>query len=142
MQRSQVRTLPIDTNFFLNTMDNFKLASQQKLRFQTNKGLLSVEQLWELSLTELDELAVSLETEHKASGKKSFLVKSTPKDKTAKLRFDVVLDVLNTMAEEANALSEAAEIKAHNSKILNLMAEKQDEALKGKSLKELEAMLR
>ena len=88
-------------------MENFKLASQQKLRFQTNKGLLSVEQLWDLSLEDLDALAVSLETEHKESGKKSFLVKTSAKDKTAKLRFDVVLDVLNTKVEaEQAALAE------------------------------------
>jgi hypothetical protein len=38
-------------------MEIFKLASQQKLRFQTPKGSLSTEQLWELSLDELDALA-------------------------------------------------------------------------------------
>lgn len=122
-------------------MENFKLASQQKLRFQTDKGLLSTEQLWDLPIEYLDELAVSLETEHKQSGKKSFIVKTSLKDKTAKLRFDVVLDVLNTKVEEANALTEAAEIKAHNTKILTLISEKKDDSLKGKSIKQLEAML-
>jgi len=123
-------------------MENFKLASQQKLRFQTNKGLLSVEQLWDLSLEDLDALAVSLETEHKESGKKSFLVKTSVKDKTAKLRFDVTLDVLNTKVEEMQAAQEAAEIKEHNKKIITLISEKQDESLKGKSIKQLEGMLR
>ena len=123
-------------------MENFKLASQQKLRFQTNKGLLSTEQLWDLSLKDLDALAVSLETEHKESGKKSFLVKTSVKDKTAKLRFDVTLDVLNTKVEEMQAAQEAAEIKDHNKKIITLISEKQDESLKGKSIKQLEGMLR
>jgi len=123
-------------------MENFKLASQQKLRFQTNKGLLSTEQLWDLSVNELDELAVALETEHKQSGKRSFIVKSSPKDKTAKLRFDLVLDVLNTKVEEAQAATEAAEIREHNKKIITLISEKQDESLKGKSIKQLEGMLR
>lgn len=123
-------------------MENFKLASQQKLRFQTNKGLLSVEQLWDLSLDDLDALAVSLETEHKQSGKKSFLIKTSTKDRTTKLRFDVVLDVLNTKVEEMQAVSEAAEIKEHNKKIITLISEKQDESLKGKSIKQLEAMLK
>lgn len=123
-------------------METFKLASKQKLRFQTNRGLLSVEQLWDLSLEELDSLAVSLETEHKQSGKKSFLVKTSEKDKTAKLRFDVALDVLNAKVEEMQAATEAKEVKEHNAKIISLMSEKQDEALKGKSLKQLEAMLK
>jgi len=123
-------------------MENFKTASQQKLRFQTNRGSLSTEQLWDLSLEELDELAVSLETEHKQSGKKSFIQKTSLKDKTSKLRFDVVLDVLNTKVAENEAALEAQEIKEHNKKIINLIAEKQDESLKGKSIKQLEAMLK
>lgn len=123
-------------------MENFKLASQQKLRFQTSRGLLSTEQLWDLSLEDLDALAISLEVEHKQSAKKSFLAKTSVKDKTAKLRFDVVIDVLNTKVAEQDAASEAMEIKEHNKKIISLIAEKQDESLKGKSIKQLEAMLK
>ncbi len=123
-------------------MDNFKLASQQKLRFQTNKGLLSTEQLWDLSLNDLDSLAVTLDEEYGKSGQKSFLVKSSLKDKTTKLRFDIVLDVLNTKNEEQQAASEAREIREHNKKIVALIAEKEEEGLKKKSKKELEAKLR
>jgi len=123
-------------------MDNFKQASKEKLRFTTSKGQLSTEQLWDLSLTDLDALAVSLDTEYKQSAKTSFLTKSTPKDKTAKLRFDVVLDVLNTKVEENNAAAEAKEIKEHNSKIFAMIAEKSEDAMKKKSIKELESMLR
>lgn len=123
-------------------METFKQASKEKLRFQTSKGQLSTEQLWDLSITDLDALAVSLEEEHQTSGKKSFVRKTSPKDKTAKLRFDVVLDVLTTKVDEQEAAKAKAEAKAHNNKILTLIAEKQDESLKGKSIKALEAMLK
>lgn len=123
-------------------MDNFKLASREKLRFQTNRGVLTTEQLWDVSISELDALAVQLETEYQSSGKKSFVVKSSAKDKIAKLKFDVVLDVLTTKVEEADALREAKEVKEHNEKILNLIAEKQDESLKNKSVAELKKMLK
>ena len=120
----------------------YKQANKEKLRIQTTKGLLSIEQLWDLSVNDLDVLAVSLENEFKESGKKSFLVAKSVKDKTTKLKFDIVLDILTTKVEEANAISEAKEIKAHNNKIIELIAEKQDESLKGKSIKQLEAMLK
>lgn len=123
-------------------MENFKEASRQQLRFQTSKGLLSTEQLWSLSVPDLDNLAVALETEYNESGKKSFLVKRSTKDKLAKLRFDIVLDVLNTLVDENQKAKEATEIKEHNKKILSLIAEKNDESLKGKSVKQLEAMLK
>jgi hypothetical protein len=123
-------------------MENYKLATQQKLRYNTSKGQLSTEQLWDLSLEDLDTLAVSLENEHKHSGKRSFIHKTSEKDKTTKLRFDVVLDILNTKIDQMEAAQEAAEIKEHNKKIISLIAEKQDESLKGKSIKQLEAMLK
>lgn len=120
----------------------YKEAAKLKLRFATTRGSLSVEQLYDLPLTELDELAVSLQEEYKESGKKSFLIAKSVKDKVAKLRFDIVLDVLNTKVEEADAVTAERERKEHNQKILGLIADKQDEELKGKSVKELEKMLK
>jgi hypothetical protein len=120
-------------------MEIFKIASQQKLRFNY-KGVLSTEQLWDLTLDELDALVVSLEAEHNQSGKKSFLVKSTAKDITAKLRFDVALNILNTKNEAAQAAAQAKEDRDHNKKIDSLIAEKKDSSLKDKSIKELEKM--
>lgn len=123
-------------------MENFKLATQQKLRFQTNRGVLTTEQLWDLSLADLDSLAVQLQTEYEESGKKSFLVKRSVKDKTSKLKFDVVLDVLQTKAEEAEEAKTKAENKAFNQKIEAIIEEKQEEGLKSKSVKELEKLFR
>jgi hypothetical protein len=123
-------------------MDNFKEASRQQLRFQTTRGLLTTEQLWDLSVTDLDKVAVILDDEYKLSGKKSFLVAKSSKDKTLKLKFDIVLDILTTKVEEAEEAKVKAENKAHNEKIINLISEKQDEALKGKSVTQLKAMLK
>lgn len=123
-------------------MENFKQASKQKLRFQTTKGSLSTEQLWDLNLTDLDGLAVSLQESYESSKGKSFLTKKTKKDATIKLQFDIVLDILQTKVEEQEILTQAAEDKAHNAKIIQLISEKKDEELKGKSVKELEKMLK
>lgn len=121
---------------------SYKLATKLKLRFLCPKGNLTAEQLWDLTIDELDELAVSLDTEHKTSGKKSFIGRSSEKDKTIKLKFDVVLDVLNTKAEEEEAATQAYEDKQFNEKLLTMIVEKQDESLKGKTVKQLQAMMR
>lgn len=123
-------------------MEAYKLASKAKLRFQTSRGVLSVEQLWDLSLEDLDSLAVSLEAAHKESGKKSFLNKTSVKDKMAKLAFDVALDILNSKVEDNEAALEAIETKQFNEKILNLIAEKQDDNLRGLSIAQLKAKLK
>lgn len=120
----------------------YKEAAKQKLRVPTSKGNLSVEQLWDLSLADLDTLAVSLDEGYKSSKGKSFLDTRTTKDKGLKLQFDIVLDILQSKVEDNNAIKDAREIKEHNQKILGLIVEKKDEALKGKSVKELENMLK
>ncbi len=123
-------------------MDVFKKACQQKLRFATTKGTLSTEQLFDLSLKELDTLAVGLADSYEESKGKSFLTKRTVKDAGIKLQFDVVLDVLQTKAAELEAETEKRDAKEHNQKILELINDKKNDALKNKSVKELEAMLK
>lgn len=124
-------------------MDIFKEASRKGLRVKTSKGLLTVEQLWTLPISELDTLAVSLQEIYEESGKKkSYLTKKSVKDKEAKLAFDIVLEILTTLAGEADDAKEAKEIKEHNAKILGLIAEKDEETLKGKSKKQLLEMLK
>jgi len=120
----------------------YKRGLQAGLLFTvTGKGTLTIQQLFTLTVTQLNALAVVLDTEYKSSGGKSFIVKKSAKDKTAKLKFDIVLDILNTKLEEQEASQEASDRRAHNAKINGLIAEKQDQELMGKSAAELEALL-
>ena len=120
----------------------YKKASQLKLRFETSKGSLNVEQLWNLSLADLDTLAVSLKEVVDKSKTKSFLVDKSSEDKLTSLKFDIVLDVLTTKLELQENKQKESENKAHNEKIMRLIAEKQDSELQGKSIEELTAMLK
>ncbi len=118
----------------------YKSASKLGLRFQTNKGMLSTEQLWTLTVNELDTLVVILEEQLTNAGKKSFLAKKTAEDKVAKLKFDIALDILNTKVEEAEEASSAKEVRLHNRKIDELIAEKEEESLKGLSVEDLKKL--
>ena len=120
----------------------YKEASKQKLRISTSRGPLTVEQLWDLSISNLDTLAVSLEEEYKNSKGKSFVVKKTVKNKTVKLKFDVVLDILTTKVEESEVLRNAADVKVYNQKIMGIIAKKKDESLESMSLNDLEKLLK
>ena len=119
----------------------YKKASKLKLRIATTLGLLSVEQLWDLTIGQLDAVAVKLQEEYKKSGEKSFVLKKSKKDAVAKLKFDIVLDILTNKVEIAEVAAKSAETKAHNQKILGLIAEKKDEDLKGMSVEDLEKQL-
>ena len=123
-------------------MSNFKEAVKSKLRIPTIVGLLSVEQLWDLPLAQLDKIAVELEQQYKESGKKSFLVSKSKKDKDIKLAFDIVLEILEDKVEERDLALKASTIKEHNQKILGKIQEAKDRELDGLSPEELEKLLK
>ena len=118
----------------------YKQLIKDKARFQTSKGLLSLEQLFGLSKEDLNTLALSLDESYKSSGGKSFLEKKTTKDKGIKLQFDVVIDILNTKMEEEDLQKEVASNKAFNQKIDEAIAAIQDIEFKNMSIAELEKM--
>lgn len=120
----------------------YKRASQLKLRFDTDKGILSVENLWDLSLQSLDKLAVKLAELKEKSTNKSFLSDKTEADELATLRFELVLDILNTKKEWQDANNKKQENKAHNEKILRLIETKESEALAGMTIEQLKEMLK
>ena len=128
-------------------MDIFKQASKAKLRFNTNRGVLSVEQLWDLPQTGLSTLIRSIKEELKSANlddELSFLSDSTPTkvDVENQLRFEIAKEVYMAKKAEAEELRDAKAKKEHNQKILELIQEKKEGELKGKSIEELEAMLK
>lgn len=122
----------------------YKQASKLKLRFQTNRGILSVEQLWDLSQTDLSNAVKAVKKILKKTDddELSFLEDSKVVDIENQLRFDILKDVYLTKKKEAEELRDAAETKAHNQKILTLIAEKQEGKLKEMSIEELEKLLK
>lgn len=126
-------------------MSNFKQATRERLRFETSKGLLSTEQLWDLNLTSLATIVRSLKKQLKRDNddELSFLDDtSNPVDKTLELKFNVAKEVYIAKKEEMESIRNEASKKEHNQKILELIAEKQEGDLRGKSIEELTAMLK
>lgn len=96
----------------------FEKASRLKLRFRAQAGSITVEDLWDLSLTQLDNIAVSLNRELRGT-EDSFL--ETRKDQTLELRFNIVKHVLDVKKEE---LHDAKQAKANAERRQVLLAEK------------------
>jgi len=126
----------------------YKQASQLKLRFDTPKGVLGVENLWDLTKEELAKVAKNYRKKIKDSSKSddeelSFLEegKQTQSQIEDTLRFNIIKDIYTTKVAAEKESIEAAQKKLKNQKILELIAKKQDEELEGKSIEELQAML-
>lgn len=123
-------------------MDIFKESTKKGLRYNSPKGNITTEQLWDLKLAELDQVAVSLDEQLEKSEKKSFIKKRTETDEVIDLQLKVVVDVIET--KQADVLAKKTELdkKVHNEKIMALIQQKQENKLNDLSVEELEAMLK
>jgi len=118
----------------------FEKAARLKLRFNF-KGILNVEDLWDLSLESLDLIYKNLSAEAKKFKETSLLDIKTEEDEVIALKLTLVEYVFKTLAAEKQARKDAFEIKARKAKILNIIAEKEDEGLKNMSLDELKKLV-
>lgn len=119
----------------------FVKASRLKLRFVTTKGNISTEDLWDLSPVALDTIYKNLRKQQKASDEESLLDKKTSADEELDLKVDIVKFVFNTKIEEKEARERAAELSAKKRKLIELIAQKKEEADSAKSIDELEKEL-
>lgn len=115
----------------------FEKASRMKLRYQTNRGVISVEDLWDLSLESLNAIAISLNKKLKESQTESFIKTKTKDTTELELKFNIVKHIIDVELSEAEARKNAAEKRAKKQKLMGLIAKKQDAELEGKSVDEL-----
>lgn len=126
----------------------FEKATRQQLRFNTKKGLLSVEDLWTLPLktsfnaqVDLDEVAKTVYKELKTSEEISFVAPVTASNTTAQLKMDIVKHIIAVKLAEKEVAEKAKETKEKKQKILEIIARKQDESLANASIDDLQKML-
>ncbi len=124
-------------------MDIYKEGAKRNLRFPTTKGPLSIEQLFSLSQSAVALVVKNCKKVLKGDNddELSFLDESTKINTEDQLRFDIAKDIYLTKKAEADEIKTKADRKAFEQKILGLIAEKQEDSLKGKSIEELTAML-
>lgn len=125
----------------------FEKATRMRLRFETTAGLIDVEDLWQIPLTSnkgrpnLDDIAKDLHKKLKNDDEVSFVYKDKKPESLDQLRFDIVKYIIDVKIAEREAEADATARKEKKQKILALIAEKQDENLRGKSLEELTEMV-
>ena len=123
----------------------YKQAAQLKLRFETPKGLLAVEQLFDLTMTDLStsikKVNALLKKEKATDDELSFLEGVDTTETQNSLRFKILKDVYLTKKDARDAAALDYEKKQRNQRIAELIAKKKDEALESKSIEELEKML-
>lgn len=118
----------------------FEIAIRNKMRFPY-KGQISVEDLWDLSVDALDTVFKTLNSKVKASQEESLLQTRTKEDEELSIQIAIVKHIVAVKLAEADAAKKARENKEQRQKILSILADKQEDALKNKSVEELQQML-
>lgn len=120
--------------------DMFEKAVKGKYRFPY-KGQIAVEDLYDLSLGSLDTVFKTLNAEVKKTDEESLLQTKSEEDDILAAKIEIVKYIFNEKLEEKKNRQEAAERKEKKQKIMQIIATKQDEALRNASVEDLQKML-
>jgi len=126
----------------------FERATRLKLRFETTKGCVYVEDLWDMPLTSkngfnLDDLARGLSKKVKALGDDESFVKP-PVYKGGdllELMFEIVKHVIKVKMKERDDRESEVVRKDKKAQILKIIKDKKDDAVKNQPIEDLEKML-
>lgn len=122
----------------------FDIASREKFRFDSGRGLLTVEDLWDLPLQSaknpnLDDIARGLFRKLKSGDDVSFVSEEKKSNRVDQLKFDIVKHIIDVKVAENKAAAEARANKERKARLLEILADKQDESLRNMTVDQLRA---
>ena len=124
-----------------NSANLFEVASRRKLRFDSKHGKITVEELWDLSLESIDSIAVALNNKIKTTETISFVSDVSSANTEDKLKFDIVIHIINTRKAESEVRRERA-INAERARtIREELSRRKEDAIKTKSDEDLQKEL-
>ena len=118
----------------------FEVATRTKMRFPF-KGMISVEDLWDLSVQNLDKVFKTLNSQRKEAQEESLLNVKSSEDEVLDTQIGIVKYIVGVKLEEQAARAKASENKEKKQKIMALMAKKDDEEMENMSREELQKLL-
>lgn len=124
----------------IRTENIFEMATRNKYRFPY-KGVISVEDLWDLNQTQLDSIYKALNKEVKANQEDSLMFSQTQTDLDLQAKIEIVRHIYTTKEQDAARRTAAAENAEKKRRILEILEQKQEDSLKNKSEDELLKML-
>ena len=129
-------------------MNIFEQATRRAIRFESAKGDLSVEQLWDLPLQsrnqfDLDTVAKTVNRQLNAVTEESFVsVRENPAKETLSLKLELVKHIISVKLQEAEEARNRATKASEKEKLLRLLDEKQNEALRALTPEEIQERLK
>lgn len=121
-------------------MGMFEKAVRMKLRFEY-RGILSVEDLWDLDVKTLDRIFKKLNAELKNEKEESLLEVKTEKNTILELKVEIIKYIVNVKIEERNAMLNAMKKKQKKEKLMAIIKDKEDKNLYDMDVEKLKKMV-
>lgn len=122
-----------------NINELFIMATRQKFRFNF-KGIATVEDLWDLNVRDLDTIFKALNAQSKQAKEESLLAVKSKEDAVLEAKIEIVKHIVAAKLAEAEQRRVRAENREKKNRIAEILADKQDEELRGKSVEELQKL--
>ncbi|MBO5969872.1 MAG: hypothetical protein J6S14_15400 [Clostridia bacterium] len=119
----------------------FELAAKHKFRYNF-RGEITTEDLFDLSVNDLDSIYKNLKKEQEKSGETGLLVTQSKEDAICATKMEIVQYIFSQKQQEKADQKAKAEKKLQRQKILQTLYEKQESEMKSKSAAELMDMLK
>ena len=124
----------------MNNINIFEAASKNKYRYPY-KGMITTEDLWDLTPAQLDIVYKALNKGVSEAQVSSLMRKVTDVDAELLNKIEIVKYIFNAKEAEAEARKNDAAKHAKKQRILDILAQKQEDALQNMSEDELKKML-
>lgn len=118
----------------------FEVAVRNKVRFPF-RGQITVEDLFDLSVQNLDSVFKTLNSQVKQAKEESLLNTKTKEDETLELQIEIVKYIVGLKLEEENTRLKAKENREKKQKLYSILAAKQEADLQNKSAEEIQKMI-
>lgn len=125
----------------MENVNIFEEATRLGLTFEY-RGTITIEDLWNLSLVELNSIYKSLSKLSKQNEEEGLLdSRATKADKELELKIQVVKRVFEVLQAEEIERKQATQKRVKKEKLKEILERKQNQELENKSPEELEALI-
>jgi len=118
----------------------FEIATRTKMRFPY-KGIISIEDLWDLSLEGLDSIYKTINKELRINDEDSILNSDPVENQTPVDMISIIRHVVNVKQNEQISRTEQKAKAEKKQKLLGILSQKEDEKLTSMSVDDIRTML-
>lgn len=119
-----------------NEVNIFEWATRRRLRFVTEKGTCSVEDLWRMPLEQLDNVAKGLK--RSLDTDISYITQQSKECKKTQLKLDVTVHIINQLLREKEDAHQAQLVGEERQRLIDILADKKDQVLRELSVEDLQ----